>query len=345
MYFTTIGRRFAFGIIAAAALLPLNAAQAEESVNVYSYRQPALIEPLIKAYSEQTGIKVNLIFAEKGLIERMVQEGANSPADVLLTADVGRLVEAQAKGLSQPVRDEIISKNVPETFSGPDGHWYGLTMRARVAYASRDRVDQDRISYEELADPKWKGKICIRPGQHPYNLGLIAAMIARRGEAKTKQWLTGLKDNLAVRPSGNDRSQAKSVHAGECDIAIANTYYMGKMLTNTEEPEQQDWAKSVRILFPNSAEMGTHVNISGMLMAKHAPHRENALKLMRFLSEPEAQKLYAEGNFEYPVNPMVKPSEIVASWGKFTPDSLPLGEIARNEKRASELVDEVGFDN
>jgi iron(III) transport system substrate-binding protein len=218
-------------------------------------------------------------------------------------------------------------------------------MRARVVYASRDRVRQDRISYEELADPKWKGKICTRPGQHPYNLGLIAAMIARRGEAKTGQWLQGLKNNLAVRPSGNDRSQAKSVFAGECDIAVANTYYMGKMLTNTEEPEQQDWAKSVRILFPESPEMGTHVNISGMLMAKHAPHRDNALKLMRFLSEPEAQRLYAEGNFEYPVNPAVKPSEIVASWGNLTPDNLSLGEIARNEKRASELVDEVGFDN
>jgi iron(III) transport system substrate-binding protein len=338
-------RRTLLSVLAATLLFVAPDAKAEETVNVYSYRQPALIEPLLKAFADQTGIKVNLIFAEKGMIERMVQEDANSPADVLLTADVGRLVEAQAKGLSQPVQDASISSNVPAAFSEPSGHWFGLTMRARVVYASRERVKQDKISYEELADPKWKGKICIRSGQHPYNLGLIAAMITRRGEDKTQTWLKGLRANLAVKPSGNDRSQAKSVYAGECDIAIANTYYMGKMLTNTEEPEQQEWAKSIRILFPASSEMGTHVNISGMLLAKHAPNADNALKLMRFLAEPEAQKLYAEGNFEYPVNPKVKPSEIVQSWGSFTADALPIGEISRNEKRASEIVDEVGFDN
>jgi iron(III) transport system substrate-binding protein len=339
------GRRILLSLIAAGAVLPWGTAQAQEIVNVYSYRQPSLIEPLLDAFSEETGIKVNLIFAEKGLTERMVQEGANSPADILLTADVGRLVEAQDKGLSQPVRDEEIEKNVPRALAEPAGHWYALTMRARVVYASRDRAKQDTISYEELADPKWKGKICMRPGQHPYNLGLIAAMIANRGEAKTKQWLQGLKANLAVKPSGNDRSQAKSVYAGECDIALANTYYMGKMLTNNEEPEQKEWAKAVRILFPASSEMGTHVNISGMLLAKHAPNAENALKLMRYLAGAEAQRLYAEGNFEYPVNPVVKPSEIVQSWGTFAHDDLPVSEIARNEKRASELVDETGFDN
>jgi iron(III) transport system substrate-binding protein len=337
-------RRAFLGTLATAFLLP-SAVWAAEAVNVYSYRQPSLIEPLLKAFTQETGIAVNLIFAEKGLIERMVQEAANSPADVLLTADVGRLVEAKEKGLSQPVKDDAISRNVPPAFAEPEGHWYGLTMRARVAYASRERVQQNSISYEDLADPKWKGKICIRSGQHPYNLGLIAAMIARRGEQKTREWLQGLRANLAVKPSGNDRSQAKSVFAGECDIAIANTYYMGKMLTNTEEPEQQDWAKAVRIIFPASPEMGTHVNISGMLLAKHAPNAENGKKLMRFLAGPAAQSLYAEGNFEYPVNPDVQPSEIVRAWGNFMPDSLPIGDIAKHEKRASELVDEVGFDN
>lgn len=337
--------RRAFLGAAATVLLFSSAARCAEAVNVYSYRQPSLIEPLLKAFTQETGITVNLIFAEKGLIERMVQEGINSPADVLLTADIGRLVEAKAKGLSQPVKDDAISRNVPEAFADPEGHWYGLTMRARVAYVSRERVRQNSISYEELADPKWKGKICIRSGQHPYNLGLIAAMIARRGEESAREWLKGLKANLAVKPSGNDRSQAKSVFAGECDVAIANTYYMGKMLTNTEEPEQQDWAKAVRIIFPASPEMGTHVNISGMLLAKHAPHAENGRKLMRFLAGPAAQSLYAEGNFEYPVNPAVHPSEIVRAWGNFTPDTLPIGDIAKHEKRASELVDEVGFDN
>jgi iron(III) transport system substrate-binding protein len=337
--------RALFGILTVAVLSAAGVAKAEDVVNVYSYRQPSLIEPLLKAFSSRTGIKVNLIFAEKGLIERMVQEAANSPADVLLTADVGRLVEAQKKGLSVPLTDAALQDNIPQEFRDAEGNWYGLTMRARVVYASKDRVKQDSISYEELADPKWKGKICIRPGQHPYNLGLIAAMIARRGETKTKEWLTGLKANLANKPSGNDRSQAKSVYAGECDAALANTYYMGKMLTNTDEPEQQDWAKAVRILFPSSAEMGTHVNISGMLLAKYAPHPENGLKLMHFLAEPEAQSVYAEGNFEYPVNPAVQPSEIVRAWGTLRPDSLPIGEIAAHERRASELVDEVGFDN
>ena len=337
-------RRAFLGTLATALLLP-SAVWAAETVNVYSYRQPSLIEPLLKAFTQETGITVNLIFAEKGLIERMVQEAANSPADVLLTADVGRLAEAKEKGLSQPVKDDAISRNVPPAFAEPEGHWYGLTMRARVAYASRERIRQNSISYEDLADPKWKGKICIRSGQHPYNLGLIAAMIARRGEQKTREWLQGLRANLAVKPSGNDRSQAKSVFAGECDIAIANTYYMGKMLTNTEEPEQQDWAKAVRVIFPASPAMGTHVNISGMLLAKHAPNAENGKKLMRFLAGPAAQSLYAEGNFEYPVNPDVQPSEIVRAWGNFMPDSLPIGDIAKHEKRASELVDGVGFDN
>jgi iron(III) transport system substrate-binding protein len=314
-------------------------------VNVYSYRQPSLIEPLLKAFTEETGIKVNFIFAEKGLVERMDQEGRNSPADVLLSADVGRLVEATNRGLSAPVSETAIDNNIPANLRDPQGNWFGLTMRARVAYVSKDRVKEASLSYEELALPKWKGKICLRSGQHPYNLALIAAMLANKGEEQTRNWLEGVKSNLAGRPSGNDRSQAKSVHAGECDVAIANTYYMGKMLTNTEEPEQQDWAQSLRIVFPSSPDMGTHVNISGMLLAKHAPHRDNALKLMSFLASPEAQRLYAEGNFEYPVNSGVQPSEIVRSWGRLVPDDLAVAEIAKNEKRASELVDEVGFDN
>jgi iron(III) transport system substrate-binding protein len=218
-------------------------------------------------------------------------------------------------------------------------------MRARVVYASKDRVTQDTFTYEELADPKWKGKICSRPGNHPYNLGLIAAVISHKGEAAAKEWLAGLKANLAIKPSGADREQAKGVFAGECDLAIANTYYMGKMMTNEKEPEQKDWAKATRIVFPSSADMGTHVNISGMLLAKNAPHKDNALKLMTFLASDEAQQLYANGNFEYPVNPAVPASEIVQSWGTFTPDTLNVAEIAKLEKAASRLVDEVQFND
>ncbi|MFT3672106.1 Fe(3+) ABC transporter substrate-binding protein [Aestuariivirga sp.] len=327
------------------ALLCSTAAFADGVVNVYSYRQPQLVQPLFDAFKKETGIEVKMVFAEKGLIERMEQEGALSPVDVLLTADVGRLVEAADKGLGQPIADDKITGKVPAALRDPGNQWFGLTMRARVVYASKERVKQDTISYEELADPKWKGKICTRPGDHPYNLGLIGAMIAKRGEVATKTWLEGLKANLAVKPSGNDRAQAKSVAAGECDLAIGNTYYMGLMMTNEKEPEQKQWAAASRIIFPSSPEMGTHVNISGMLMAKNAPHRDDALKLMEFLASDESQALYASQNFEYPVNPAIKPSEIVASWGSFTPDSVNIMEVARNQKAAAQLVNEVQFND
>ena len=318
---------------------------ADGVVNVYSYRQPQLVEPLFKLFQEKTGVEVKMVFAEKGLIERMEQEAALSPVDVLLTADAGRLVEAAEKGLAQSVSSEAISAKVPEALRDGTNQWFGLTMRARVVYASKERGKQDSISYEELADPKFKGKVCTRPGDHPYNLGLIGAMIARRGEAATKTWLEGLKANLAVKPNGNDRAQAKSVAAGECDLAIANTYYMGLMMTNEKEPEQKEWAAASRIIFPSSPEMGTHVNISGMLMAKNAPNHDNALKLMEFLASDEAQALYASQNFEYPVNPAVKASDIVAGWGTFTPDTLYMAEIARNQKAAAKLVNDVQFND
>ena len=339
-------KTLAFSFLAlCSAALATSGASAEGVVNVYSYRQPQLVEPLFKVFQEKTGIGVKMVFAEKGLIERMEQEGELSPVDVLLTADVGRLVEAADKGLAQAVTSDLINGKVPAALRDPANQWFGLTMRARVVYASRERVKQDAISYEELADPKWKGKLCTRPGDHPYNLGLVAAMIAERGEAATKTWLEGVKTNLAVKPNGNDRSQARSVAAGECDLAIANTYYMGLMMTNEKEPEQKDWAAASRIIFPSSPEMGTHVNISGMLMAKHAPDRENALKLMEFLASDESQALYASQNFEYPVNPSIKPSDIVAGWGSFMPGSVNLLDVARNQKAAAKLINEVHFND
>jgi iron(III) transport system substrate-binding protein len=337
-------------ILSSAAALALvmglsSAARADGEVNVYSYRQPSLIDPLLQAFTAKTGIQVRTVFADNGLVERLAQEGRNSPADLLLTADVGRLVEATLRDLGQPVASPAILDKVPANLRDPGNLWFGLTMRARVVYASIERARISTISYEELADPKWKGKICLRPGNHPYNLGLIAAMIAHKGEDATREWLKGVKANLAVKPSGNDRSQAKSVYAGECDLAIANTYYMGKMLTNNEEPEQKDWAKAVRIVFPASSEFGTHVNISGMMLTKNAPNKDNAVKLMEYLASDEAQRLYADGNFEYPVNPAVEASEIVKSWGSFTPDSLNVAEIARLEPAAAKLVDEVEFND
>ncbi|MGI9373602.1 MAG: Fe(3+) ABC transporter substrate-binding protein [Hyphomicrobiales bacterium] len=314
---------------------------ADGEVNVYSYRQPSLVEPLFKAFTDKTGIKVNTIFAKKGLIERLNAEGENSPADVLLTVDIGRLT--QARDVAQPLTSDEINKNIPEAYRDPNGNWFGLTTRARVVYASKDRVKQDAITYEELADPKWKGKICIRSGQHVYNVALIASLIAQHGEAETKKWLEGVKANLARKPAGNDRAQVKGVFSGECDLAIGNTYYMAKMMLNEKKPEQKEWANSVKMLFPNAGDRGTHVNISGIVLAKHAPNKANAVKLMEFLSGAEAQKIYAEVNHEYPVKADVAQSDLVKSWGELKADKRTLDEIAKNRKRASELVDEVGF--
>jgi iron(III) transport system substrate-binding protein len=335
-------------VLALAPLLTLAAVQADAAdpgeVNIYSYRQPALIEPLLKAFTEATGIKANVIFAEKGLIERIEAEGRNSPADVLLTVDIGNLTQAAASGIAQPVRSATLDAAIPEAYRAADDQWFGLTRRARVIYASKDRVKQDAITYEELADPKWRGKICIRSGQHPYNVALIASMIAHHGEAWTEEWLKGVKANLARKPAGDDRLQVKGVYAGECDIAIGNTYYMGAMLKNDKQPEQKAWAESVTILFPNSGTSGTHVNVSGAVVAKHAPHKDNAVKLVEFLASDKGQELYAEANNEYPVKDGVPWSPLVKSWGDFKPDPIALDDIARLRKTASEVVDKVEFD-
>ena len=316
-----------------------------EAVNVYSYRQPFLIDPLLKKFTEDTGIKVNVIFAEKGLIERMAAEGRNSPADLLLTVDVGNLMQAKEAGVGQVVHSQALEKEIPAAYRDKEGVWWGLTRRARVVYASKERVKLSDITYEDLADPKWKGKICIRSGQHVYNVALTASMIAAHGETWTEQWLKGVKENLARKPAGDDRMQVKGVYPGECDIAVGNTYYMGAMLQNEKEPEQKEWANSVYILFPNTNDRGTHVNISGAVLAKNAPHKDNALKLMEFLASDEGQQMYAEVNNEYPVKEGVPWSPLVKSWGNFKPDPISLNEIAALRKNASELIDKVGFDD
>jgi iron(III) transport system substrate-binding protein len=342
--------RFRLARVVAPALLSviLAASQAEAAdpgeVNIYSYRQPYLIEPLLKEFTQETGIKVNVIFAEKGLIERIQAEGRNSPADVLLTVDIGNLTQATASGIAQPIRSATLEAAIPQAYRAEDGQWFGLTRRARVVYASKERVKQESITYEELADRKWRGKICIRSGQHGYNVALIASMIAHHGEAWSEQWLKGVKANLARKPAGDDRLQVKGVYSGECDIAIGNTYYMGVMLKNDKAPEQKAWADSVNILFPNSGERGTHVNVSGAVVAKHAPHKDNAVKLVEFLASDRGQELYADVNNEYPVKEGVPWSPLVKSWGDFKPDPISLNDIAALRKKASELVDKVGFD-
>jgi iron(III) transport system substrate-binding protein len=315
-------------------------AAAQDAVNIYSYREPGLIDPLLKAFTAKTGIKVNVVFAAAGLNERMQAEGKNSPADLLFTVDAGRLSEAKDANLTQPATSPSFA-SIPSAYKDKDGHWYGLTMRARVFYVSKDRVKQETISYEDLADPKWKGKICMRPGQHVYNTSLLATIIAHKGEAEAEKWARGVKANLARKPAGGDREAVRDVQAGLCDIALANTYYMAAMLRN---PDQKAWADATRIVFPNSADRGTHVNISGMALAANAPNKANALKLMEFLVSDEGQTLYAAANNEYPINPAIPVSDLVKSWGTLKPDALPLDNIAKHRKRASEIMDRIAFD-
>ena len=311
-------------------------------VNIYSYRQPFLIEPLTSAFTDKTGIKVNIVYLRKGMIERMKAEGKRSPADVVLTVDISRLSALVEAGLTQQVVSLTLSTNVPEKYRDPAGHWFGLTTRARIIYVSKERVRTGEIkSYEDLADPKWRGKVCTRSGLNAYNLALTSAIIHHHGEDYAKKWLNGFKQNLARKPQGNDRAQVKAIWAGECDLSIGNTYYMGKML---KDPEQADWAKSVNIVFPTFEGGGTHVNVSGIGMAKFSPNKDNALALMEFLSSGEAQEIYATANFEYPIAPGTKVDDLVKSWGSFNADTVNLMTIAKLRKKALRLTEIVDFD-
>tara|TARA_B100000497_G_scaffold49453_1_gene56982 strand:- start:504 stop:1514 length:1011 start_codon:yes stop_codon:yes gene_type:complete len=311
-------------------------------VNIYSYRQPFLIEPLTTAFTDKTGIKVNIVYLRKGMIERMKAEAKRSPADVVLTVDISRLSALVEAGLTQQVVSQTLSTNVPEKYRDPAGHWFGLTTRARIIYVSKERVRTGEIkSYEDLADPKWRGKVCTRSGLNAYNLALTSAIIHHHGEDYAKKWLDGFKQNLARKPQGNDRAQVKAIWAGECDLSIGNTYYMGKML---KDPEQADWAKSVNIVFPTFEGGGTHVNVSGIGMAKFSPNKDNALALMEFLSSGEAQEIYATANFEYPIAPGTKVDDLVKSWGSFNADNVNLMTIAKLRKKALKLTEIVDFD-
>lgn len=321
-------------------------AQAEE-VNVYSFRQEFLLKPLLEAFTAETGIKVNVVFSQKGLLERIEHEGRNTPADLLLTADIGPLYDAVERDLVAPIESDIIERNVPAHFRAEDGKWIGLTSRARLIYASKERVEEGEItSYEDLADPKWKGRICTRSGKHTYNLSLIGSMIAHHGEAETEKWLEGVKANLARKPQGNDRAQVKAIKEGVCDLALGNSYYFGKMATNDKEPEQKEWAASARLVFPNQDDRGAHMNISGAALTKYAPHPEAAVKLVEFLTEKQAQELYAEANFEFPVRPNTPWSDLLEEhMSGFKGDEINLGKVAEQRSTAAKMVDKVGFDN
>ncbi|MGB0732864.1 MAG: Fe(3+) ABC transporter substrate-binding protein [Pontibacterium sp.] len=335
----------ASSLVAASVLAPTAHAEDTE-VNIYSYRQPFLIQPLLDAFTEETGITTNVLYASKGIVEKLEREGRNSPADVLLTSDIGALYQATTMNLLQPIESQTLETNIPAQYQDPQNRWFGLTARSRIIYASKDRVKDGEIStYEDLADPKWEGRICTRSGKHTYSLSLIASMIAEHGEEKAGEWLSAVKNNLARKPQGNDRAQVKAVKDGVCDIALGNTYYFGKMLTNQKEPEQIEWAKSVNLVFPNQQERGAHMNVSGAGVTANAPHKEAAIKLIEFLSGEKAQEMYAASNFEFPVRPNTQWSPLLVEYmGEFKADDINLQTIGELRKPASKLVDKVGFE-
>jgi iron(III) transport system substrate-binding protein len=313
-------------------------------INVYSYRQPDLIAPALDAFTAKTGITVNVLYLDKGLIERMKIEGENSPADVIVTTDVARLDELKQADVTQALNDDALDAAVPAKFRDPDGQWFGLSMDARVVYAARDRVKQTVITYEDLADPKWKGRLCLRDGQHASNLGLFADMIAVHGAADTGKWLAGVKANLAGRPSGNDASQIEAISQGKCDLALGNATVIATMQAGTSAGERK-WAEAVRVMYPNADNRGTYANISGMALARYAPNRDNAVKLMEFLASKQAQELYARETLEYPIALGAEPAAVVRSFGAFEADSVAMSDVVKYRDTAAELVDKTGFNN
>lgn len=322
------------------------AAVAAEEVNLYTTREPGLIIPLLEAFTKQTDIKVSTVFVKDGLIERVKAEGARSPADLLMTVDIGNLLDLVDAKITQPVDSAVIQEAIPAHLRGEDNQWFTLSMRDRVAYVTTEIDDLKQLNYEDFADPKWKKKVCIRAGQHPYNTAMIAAMIAHNGAEATEQWLRDVKANLARKATGGDRDVARDILGGICDIGIANAYYVGRMKNAKPGSADHAWGEAIRVIRPTFAKSGgTHVNISGAALAKHAPNKANAVQLLEYLVSDEAQSLYAKANYEYPVKAGVALDPVVASFGPLQVDSLPLTEIAKHRKQASELVDKVGFDH
>jgi iron(III) transport system substrate-binding protein len=318
-------------------------AHAQGELNLYSYRESKLIQPLLGAFTQDTGIKVNVISAANGLEQRIKTEGTHSPADVMLAVDISRLEDAIQAGITAPIQSKLVDSVVPAQYRDPEGHWAAVALRARVVYASRERVAQSDITYEELADPKWKGKICIRSGQHMYNNALFAAVIAKLGEAKAEDWLKGLKSNLAQKPSGGDRETARDIAAGKCDLGIGNTYYWALM--NDVEADKKSWANATKVILPTFRDGGTHMNISGVTLIKTAPNKANAQKFIEWMVSEKAQQLHADLTYEYPVRQGVPINKTIESYGKLKADPVPLSQIAANRKKSSVLVDKVGFDN
>ncbi|WP_233236778.1 Fe(3+) ABC transporter substrate-binding protein [Bordetella sp. LUAb4] len=319
-------------------------AYSADEVTLYTTREPKLIQPLLDAYTKQSGVKVNTVFVKDGLLERVKAEGEKSPADLLMTVDIGNLMDLVDGGVTQPAPSTELESVVPINLRGAGGSWYALSLRDRVLYADKN-LPLSSFHYEDLADPKWKGKVCIRAGQHPYNTGLVAAMIAHDGAAATEKWLRGVKANLARKATGGDRDVARDILGGICDIGVANAYYAGHMKNAEAGSDARKWGDAIKVIRPTFIQgNGTHVNISGASVARYAPHKEGAIKLLEYLVSAPAQALYAQANYEYPVRAGVQLDPVVASFGPLNVDKLPVADIARYRKQASELVDKVGFD-
>ena len=316
---------------------------AAQELNLYTTREPGLIQPLIDAFTKSTGIKVNSIFLKDGLAERVASEGQRSPADLLMTVDVGALIDLVDKGLTQPTSSQTLERAIPANLRGAKGEWFSLSMRARTVYVQKD-LPLTSLTYEQLSDPRWKGKICTRAGQHPYNTALVAAYIAHHGEARAEQWLTGLKANLARAATGGDRDGARDIMGGICDLALGNSYYIGLMRSGAGGADQKAWGSAIKVILPTFSGGGTHVNVSGAAVARYAPNRAAAVRFLEYLVSDEAQKIYAEANYEFPVKPGATVHPLIAALGTLKVDPLALTEIAKNRAAASRLVDKVGFD-
>ncbi len=317
---------------------------AGDSVNIYSARKEALIKPLLDRFSEQTGIPVKLVTGKAdALLKRLKQEGQNSPADLLITTDAGRLWRAQEAGVLQPVQNTVLEQAIPAHYREDGGHWFGLSLRARPILYAIDRVKPEELStYEDLTNPKWKGRICVRSSGNIYNQSLLAGMIAHQGPDVTEAWAKGLVANFARPPKGGDRDQIKAVASGQCDVALVNSYYYGMMQAD-KNPDQHDPASKTALFWPNQNDHGTHANISGAGITKAAKNRDNAIKLLEFLVSDEAQAWYASANFEYPIKSGVAIPEALQAWGTFKPDTLNLDMLGRNNPEAVRISDRAGW--
>ncbi|KAA3629551.1 MAG: iron ABC transporter substrate-binding protein [Proteobacteria bacterium] len=339
-----MGTRLVGLILVAVALAGTVVVQAAE-VNVYSARKEALIKPLLDRFTERTGVTVNLVTGNAdALLKRLETEGRNSPADVLLTVDAGRLHRAREAGVLQAVKSAELERSIPAAYRDPNGYWFGLSLRARTILYAKDRVDPAELkSYEDLSDPRWKNRICIRSSDNIYNQSLVAALIDIHGEAKAEQWARGLVANMARPPKGGDRDQIKAAAAGQCDIAIANTYYLAGMLRDEKDADQRRAAQKMGVFWPNQAGRGVHVNVSGAGITAAAKNRDQAVKLLEFLANEDSQAWYAQVNNEYPVRPGIAVSELLASWGSFKADDLNLAVLGKNNAAALRLMDRAGW--